>query len=283
MDLGLSGKVVIITGGAGAIGSATARCFLQEGASVAIADSDVAKGRAVEEELSHQFSSPVRFFPLDLRDETSIRDFVHLVVTTYDGIDIIVNNAAIFFFNALAEWTTFDKLDEHYHVGLRGPAILVHEAWRRSERSRGGSVITVSSIAGHVGEPNALAYTSIKAAQKGFTLSCAIEMSSYGGWAVTVSPGHTWTPVHQKRASIKGLTRQEYEHSSCNIQSTMFGRFLEPQEVGEWITIAASRLGKPLTGQDLKVTFGIEAGGFNRQYETAFAPTTVPTRPTGQR
>ena len=268
MDLDLCGKVVIITGGAGAIGSATARCFLKESAVVAIADVDLARGRVVEEELTREFGANAQFFPLDLRNEASIRKFVHSVVERYGGIDVIVNNAAVFFFNPLIEWSTFDNLDEHYQVGLRGPAMLVQEAWRISERSRAGSVINVSSIAGHVGEPMAVAYTTIKAAQKGFTLSCAIEMSSYGGWAVTVSPGHTWTPAHQKRAGIKGLTREEYEQSSSNIQSTMFGRFLEPEEVAEWIMLAASRLGKPLTGQDLKVSFGIEAGGFNRQYET---------------
>ena len=86
---------------------------------------------------------------------------------------------------------------------------------------------------------------------------------------MSVSPGHTWTPVHQKRASAQGLSRKEYEHSQSSIQSTMFGRFLDPEEVGEWIVLAASRIGRPLTGQDLRVTSGIEAGGFNRRYETA--------------
>jgi hypothetical protein len=70
----------------------------------------------------------------------------------------------------------------------------------------------------------------VKAAQKGFTLSCAIGMAPHGGWAVSVSPG--------------------------------------PREVAEIIVMAASRLGNPLTGQDIRATSGIEAGGFNLSYRT---------------
>ena len=83
-----------------------------------------------------------------------------------------------------------------------------------------------------------------------------------------VSPGHTWTPVREERARLEGLTRAEYERSGANIASTLFGRFLEPYEVGEIIVMAASRLGRLLTGQDLRATFGIEAGGFNLPYRT---------------
>ena len=269
MDLGLKDKVVVITGGAGAIGSATAKCFLREGCVVILGDCDRNCGSQVVESLAVDYEGRIHFQYLDLRDEDNIREFVRAIVEVHAGIDSIVNNAAVFYFEQLVEWSTLDPLDEHYQVGLRGPATLVQESWRISERSRSGSIVNVSSVAGHVGEPKAVAYTTLKAAQKGFTLSCAIEMSKFGGWAVSVSPGHTWTPVHQKRASAQGLSRKEYEHSQSSIQSTMFGRFLDPEDVGEWIVLAASRVGRPLTGQDLRVTSGIEAGGFNRRYETA--------------
>lgn len=269
MDTGLAGKVVIITGGAGGIGSATAACFLQEGAIVILGDIDEAKGKKVQEALHRQFLSKIFFYPLDLCKEAQIRAFVELVVENHGGIDVIVNNAAVFFFDHLTNWDSLSPLDQHYQIGLRGPTTLVQESWRKSSRSRAGSIINVSSVAGHIGEPMAMAYTTLKAAQKGFTLSCAMEMAAFGGWSVAISPGHTWTLIHQKRAEALGLSREEYEQSQPNIQSTMYGRFLEAKEVGEWIVMAASRLGKPLTGQDLKVSYGIEAGGFNRNYKTS--------------
>lgn len=267
MDLGLRDKVVIVTGGRGAIGSATGDCFASEGALVVIAD----KREEPDDGAAQTRDNPngaQHFRYLDLTDELSVESFVDGVLRDFHAIDVTVNNAAVFSFGPLEEWDGVRPLEHHLSVGLLGPLRLVQEIWRRSPRSKSGCIINVSSVAGHVGEPDAFAYTPVKAAQKGFTLSCAIEMAPYGGWAVSVSPGHTWTPVHEERARLEGLNRNEYERSSANIASTMSGRFLEPREVAEIIVMAASRIGQPLTGQDIRATFGIEAGGFNLSYLT---------------
>jgi len=267
VDLGLKGKVVVVTGGRGSIGSATASCFAAEGALVIVADK--LQGMSGIEEQVHVDSGGAQYFRyLDLSDGLSIESFVDGMLQDFQMVDVIVNNAATFYFEPLEEWDGTGPLESHLRVGLLGPVRLIQEIWRRSPRSKSGCVINVSSVAGHVGEPNAFAYTPVKAAQKGLTLSCAIEMAPHGGWAIAVSPGHTWTPVHEERARLEGLNRGEYERSSANIASTMSGRFLEPYEVGEIIVVAASRLGKPLTGQDLRATLGIEAGGFNLSYRT---------------
>jgi len=279
MDLGLRDKVVIVTGGHGAIGSAAGDCFAAEGALVVIADKlsgtndggaqgKKAQGKKTQGENKNNSNGAQQFRYLDLTDESSIESFVGGVLRDFNVIDVIVNNAAVFHFGPLEEWDGVRPLEHHLGVGLLGPLRLVQEVWRRSPRSKSGCVINVSSVAGHVGEPDAFAYTPVKAAQKGFTLSCAIEMAPHGGWAISVSPGHTWTPVHEERARTEGLNRNEYERSSANIASTMSGRFLEPSEVAEIIVMAASRIGKPLTGQDIRATFGIEAGGFNLAYRT---------------
>jgi len=268
MDLGLRGKVVIVTGGRGAIGSVAGNCFAAEGALVVIADK-LKGGNNAKGQVAADSNGAQHFRYLDLADESSIESFVDGVLRDFQTIDIIVNNAATFYFESLEEWDGLRPLEEHIRVGLLGPVRLIREVWRRSPRSKSGCVINVSSVAGHVAEPDAFAYTPVKAAQKGLTLSCAIEMASHGGWAISVSPGHTWTPVHEERARLEGASRGEYERSSANIASTMSGRFLEPYEVAEIIVVAASRIGKPLTGQDIRATFGIEAGGFNLQYRTS--------------
>jgi 3alpha(or 20beta)-hydroxysteroid dehydrogenase len=267
MDLGLKGKVVVVTGGRGAIGSAAATCFAAEGALVIVADK-IQELPGDEEQTQDHSDGGQYFRHLDLSDEKSIESFVDEVLREFRAIDVLVNNAAVFHFEPIEEWEGLQPLESHLRVGLLGPARLIKEIWRRSPRSKSGCIVNISSVAGHVAEPNAFAYTSVKAAQKGLTLSCAIEMAPHGGWAISISPGHTWTPVHEERARLEGLDRIGYERSSPNIASTMSGRFLEPREVGEIIVVAASRLGGPLTGQDLRVTFGIEAGGFNLSYRT---------------
>lgn len=269
MDLQLTDKVVIVTGAAGTIGAAAARAFLQEGTRVVIADIDHAKGSVLATGLTAEFAARAVFLPLDLRAEESIRALVTETMRQFRRIDAVVNNAATFFFQPLTQWDSMAALDQHYEVGLKGAMQLLQEVWRQYPASRTGSVVNVSSVAGHVGEPDAFAYTPIKAALKGLTLSCAMEMAASGGWAVTISPGHTWSTPHQQRAAAEGLTREQYEQAKANIQSTLFGRFLEPEEVARWIVLAASPLGKALSGQDIRVTLGIESGGFNRHYDTA--------------
>ncbi len=269
MNLELNNKVVIVTGGAGDIGSACVRQFLEEGAYVIIGDIAEEKGLALLESLLKDYPNRIHFIELDLTDQSSIRDFVHSVVRAQGGIDVIVNCAATFHFEALVHWNDMSELDRHFNVGLRGPITLIQEAWRCSERSRAGSIINISSVAGHVGEPNALAYSPIKAGQKGMAKSLSIDMSAKGGWSVSISPGHTRTGVHKDRAKAERKTWEEYEQTSPQIKTTMFDRFIEPEEIAKWVAIAASPLGKLVTGQDLKVSMGIESGGFNRKYNNA--------------
>jgi len=269
MNLEIENKVVAVVGGAGDIGSACAKQFLKEGALVIVGDRSEEKGSDLVESLKKDYPNRIHFLKLDLTHQGSIRDFVQSTVESHGGIDIIVNSAATFYFEELTQWEDSSELDRHIHVGLRGPITLIQEVWRLSERSRSGSIVNISSVAGHVGEPNALAYTPIKAAQKGLTKSLSIDMASQGGWSVSVSPGHCVTSVHKERARAEGKTWEEYVQTSPQVKTTMFDRFIEPEEVAKWVVIAASPLGKLATGQDLKISLGIESGGFNRNYDTS--------------
>lgn len=269
MDLSLNQKAVLITGGAGTLGMAAARCFAAESAKVGLLDLASKREDPGVVSFLAEFPEQAAFFPLDLVDETSIRECVAAVLARFGVIDAVVHNAATFHFSPVCDWGSTAPLDLHYAVGVQGPVRLQREIWKQCPSALGGSVVVISSVAGHVGEPDAFAYTPIKAAQKGFALSCAMEMSAHGGWAVSVSPGHIWGPIHRSRAEAAGLGREAYEQSKPNIQSTLLGRFLEPAEVARWIVLAASPTGQSLTGQDLRVTLGIEAGGFNRGYDTS--------------
>ncbi len=268
MEISLDGKVVLVTGGAGTLGMAMVRDLAAEGARVGILDLPEKCEEKLINAIQTEFPNQVFFFPIDLSEEVSIQECVSSVLKHFECIDSVIHNAATFHFSSITDWTSTAPLDLHYRVGIQGPVRLQREIWEKCPSAKGGSVVVVSSVAGHVGEPDAFAYTPIKAAQKGFALSCAQEMAASKGWAVTISPGHIWGPVHQGRADAAGLDRQEYEKTMPNIQSTLHGRFLEPDEVAKWIVLAASPMGRSLTGQDLRITLGIEAGGFNKNYDT---------------
>lgn len=269
MNLQLRDKVVVITGGAGTIGSAAARIFLEEGALVAIADlAGKTDGTAVAE-LAAEFPGRTALISLDLCDEESIQAAVDGILKRFGSLDVLIHNAASFHFSPVTGWGKPDPLERHFQVGLQGPVRLMRAIWNQHPAALSGSVVIISSIAGHVGEPDAFAYTPIKAAQKGLMLCCAQEMAPHGGWAVCISPGHTWGENHKARADAAGMTRAQYEAAMPNIQSTLYRRFLEPEEIAKWIAVAASPMGKPMSGQDLHVTLGVEPGGFHRTYKTA--------------
>lgn len=269
MNLQLNDKVVVITGGAGSLGSAAARSFLEEGAIVAIADLPGKAHCPAVTTLLSEYPGRAAFIEMDLCLESTIQEAVAMILQQFGAINVVVHNAATFHFSSLGEWGQPDPLDHHFQVGISGPVRLMREVWKQHPAALQGSVVIISSIAGHVGEPDAFAYTPIKAAQKGLTLSCAQEMAPQGGWAVCLSPGHIWSEVHKSRAAAAGLSREAYEATMPNIQTTLYGRFLEPEEIARWIVVAASPLGKAMTGQDLHATLGVEAGGFHRNYKTA--------------
>ena len=99
---------------------------------------------------------------MDLRAPSAIKECVGKVIEKFKAIDCIINNAAVFHFSPVEEWDSSDALDQHYEVGLRGPTDLLREVWRQYPAALSGSVLNLSSVAGHVGEPDAFAYTPIK-------------------------------------------------------------------------------------------------------------------------
>ena len=268
IDLELENKVVIITGGSGGIGSACGREFLRQGAFVSIVDIDKKSGMLLEEELLVEYPGRARFFECDLTNIDSTCSVVDSTIAVFGQIDCIICNAAIFHANSLKNWDEDDleQLRRHFEVGILGHMNMVRHAWADCPGSRGGSVITIGSTAGRFAEPKVMAYLPIKAALIEGVKQFAFEMADAGGWAVCVSPGHTFTREHAKRVKKTGQTKKEYEMTAGNIQNTLLKRFLEPEEIAVWVAIAASHYGRLMTGTEILVDAGIAAGGFNGAY-----------------
>ncbi len=268
IDLELKNRVVIITGGSGGIGSACVREFLRQGAFVSIVDIDKKSGILLEEESLVEYPGRARFFECDLTDIDSTCSVVDLTIAAFGQIDSIICNAAIFHANSLENWGKDDleRLRRHFEVGILGHMNLVRHAWSHCAGSRSGSVITIGSTAGRFAEPKSMAYLPIKAALIEGVKQFAFEMADAGGWAVCVSPGHTFTSEHAKRVKKSGQKKNEYEKTAGNIQNTLLKRFLEPEEIAGWVAIAASHYGKLITGTEILVDAGISAGGFNGAY-----------------
>jgi 3alpha(or 20beta)-hydroxysteroid dehydrogenase len=169
----LDGKVALITGGARGTGSVTAGRFVEEGASVVIADILDERGQATATELGATFAH------LDITDEAGWADVVEVTAGRFGRLDVLVNNAAILLLASLAK-TTVDDFERVMRVNALGTFLGIKAAIEPMKAAGGGSIINVSSIDGVYVAPATGAYAASKFAVRGLTKIAALELGQFG-------------------------------------------------------------------------------------------------------
>ncbi len=183
----LDGRVAIVTGGAGTIGSAYGRGFAGEGASVVVADLGNTD-RMVDEltEAGHQAIG----VEVDVADQASTEAMARTVLDAFGRIDILVNNAA--FFKTVTrgpfEEITVDEWDTTMAVNVRGPWLCARAVLPAMKKQGSGRIINISSNVVWKGVPGFLHYTTSKSALVGFTRAMAREVGDYGITVNNVAP-----------------------------------------------------------------------------------------------
>lgn len=242
------GKVAIVTGGAGGIGSATSRLLSERGARVIVAD--IAGDRA--EALARALPDAVAA-TFDLEDEASIVALISTAAARHGRLDILVNNAALLD-PALApldgsiERMKVSLWDRTFAVNVRGTMIACREALPHLRASQGCIVNLVSNLAlqGHIIQA---AYSSSKAAIVQMTRSIAASHGRHGVRCNAVAPGMTMTPV--LKATFPEPLRRLVE------DETLRDRLGEPEEIAEAIAFLASGAARNITGQVLVCDGGL--------------------------
>jgi NAD(P)-dependent dehydrogenase (short-subunit alcohol dehydrogenase family) len=253
--MSLSGKVVIVTGGATGIGFATAKVFAERGAHVVIAQRDVSRGRDAVTRLK---SANVLSLEVDIRYHSNVALFVASVVKRFGGIDVLVNNASITGGTALSPFvdSSVNLVDRIVDTNLKG-TVFCSQAVARCmiDSKRGGSIIHVSSVGAFGAQENASIYCATKAAQVMLTKGMAIELAPYAIRVNCVAPGDIQTETSAEAVS-------EIKKSGAS------GRFLRftplnrrgcPEEVGRAIAFLASDDATFITGATLVVDGGFLA------------------------
>jgi short-subunit dehydrogenase len=187
----LAGRVALITGASGGIGSSTARELARQGASVVLAARRADLLDALASELS---ASGVEAFaiPTDLTDAAQIERLVERALERFGKIDILVNNAGIGTPRSLVK-TPPDAIRRELEVNLVGAILLTRAILPGMLERRRGAIISVASVAGHVAvEP---LYSATKFGIRGFSLALRRQLRGSGVTVSVVSPGFVKTPM----------------------------------------------------------------------------------------
>jgi D-sorbitol dehydrogenase (acceptor) len=181
----LQGRSALITGAARGIGAAFARAYAAEGGTVAIGDIDTARAEATAAEIG-KGAYAVR---LDVTEQASIDAAVAEVVARAGGLDVLVNNAAIFDLAPVVEISraSYDRL---FAINVAGTLFTLQAAARQMiAQGRGGKIINMASQAGRRGEALVAIYCATKAAVISLTQSAGLNLIAHGINVNAIAPG----------------------------------------------------------------------------------------------
>lgn len=181
----LADKTALITGAARGIGLEFAKAYVAEGARVAVADIDMARAQAAVQELG----SAAIAVDMDVTQQDSIDAAVAQTADQFGGIDILVNNAAIFTAAPIAEITRYD-FDAVFAINVSGVLFTMQAVARHMiARGEGGKIINMASQAGRRGESLVGVYCASKAAVISLTQSAGLNLIQHGINVNAIAPG----------------------------------------------------------------------------------------------
>jgi rhamnulose-1-phosphate aldolase/alcohol dehydrogenase len=258
----LAGRIALVTGGAGGIGTAIARRYLAEGAAVVLADIDAEALAARVAELGTAYGAEnVRGALVDVTDEAAVERAFAETALAFGGLDILVSNAGIAF-SAAIEDTTLAAWNRNMDILAKGYFLVSREAFRLMKRQKaGGSIVFIASKNGLAASPNAAAYSTAKAAEIHLARSLALEGAPMGIRVNVVNPdavlrgSKIWTGEwRDQRAAAYKLQPDELEEHYR--QRSLLKLSVFPEDVAEAAYFLASDLAAKSTGNIINVDAG---------------------------
>ncbi|MER8825281.1 L-iditol 2-dehydrogenase [Mesorhizobium sp. M0938] len=250
----LEGKSALITGSARGIGRAFAEAYVREGATVAIADINL----EAAEKTASEIGSAAYAVKLDVTDLASIEAAVKAVETRTGGLDILINNAALFDLAPIVEITkaSYDRL---FSVNVAGTLFMLQAASRSMiARGKGGKIINMASQAGRRGEALVGVYCATKAAVISLTQSAGLDLIKHRINVNAIAPGvvdgEHWDHVDSLFAKYEN--RPKCEKKKLVGQAVPYGRMGTAQDLTGMAVFLASEDAEYIVAQ----TYNVDGG-----------------------
>lgn len=237
MDMRFDNKVVLVTGGGGGIGRASALAFARAGAKLAVTDRDLAAGEETAAQ-ARALGAEALFVAADVMRAADVQSMVAQVVAHFGRLDCAFNNAGIEEEHrrlADCDEATFDRI---MGVNVKGVWLCMKHQIPQMLAQGGGTIVNMASAAGLVGAPKMSAYSASKHAVIGLTKSAAVEYGRKGIRVNAVCPGWIRTAMLERALAL------EPQLAAAGAPLHPIGRIGEPEEVAAavlWLSSDAAR------------------------------------------
>lgn len=240
----LENKLCVVTGGAMGNGLGIVKVFLKYGATVAVIDYD-----DIVTTMSNEYGDKVIGYKADIRDKSKVDECIKDLMTKYNKIDVLVNNAGV------CRLDTFENMsdelrDFHFDINIKG-TWNVTKACLPYMKNINASIVNLSSVTGPmVADPGEVAYATTKGAVLAFTKACAAEFVQYGIRVNAIMPGYVHTPMVDSIAKETNPNNPE-EVITGITKGIPMGRMGTILELGELAAFLASSESSYITGQGI--------------------------------
>lgn len=245
-------KTAFVTGAGAGIGEACALALAEEGAAVAVVDTDRTGGEDTVSQITSKGGRAL-YVACDVADETAVQTAVKKTVETFGSLDCAVNSAGITGSNA--PFADFDsaQFDRVISVNLRGIFLCMKYQITQMIRQGRGAVVNIASGAGLIGVPTAAGYTASKHGVVGLTKVAALDHALAGIRVNAVCPGIVRTPM--TAAAIE----KNPVHEKFYVQMHPIGRIAESSEIADAVLWLCSSRSSYVTGTAIPVDGGYVA------------------------
>ena len=257
----LKNKIAIVTGGANGIGRATVEIFLQEGASVVIADRDIENGTTLANTSQHAL-----FVETDVSNDTSVASLVTQTISHFGGLDILVNNAGVDITGTVTN-TEPHRWQRVLDINLSSIYRMCREAIPHMVTRGGGAIVNIASVQGMFAWKNYSAYATTKAGIFGFTRQAAYEYAEQNIRINAISPGGIRTQLSKNSDQLEpnyandpGVTETPQHSTTTPQQPNAQPRLKQsgnPEDIGYAALFLASNEAGYISGQNLVVDGGL--------------------------